>query len=617
MKEIIINNLKTLLPTIISIILFTFLWDKINFKYSNPDEIIGFYSTFNYSPLNDNFRYIFFVGFTLLTYLSFYLFFNNKNLLNLKDIFLIEKKNINFDNNKIPYFFLFSFFLIEILYFISNDLNLSKIDLFHEGQALSGALNFKLSNQLWSGSFITTGIFVDVLSANVSWNLFGAQTISSYRYFVEALNLITTFFIIIFIFKLINELYLSKTLRTFIFIIFGFFILSLVNNNAFGYRELPLFIFLITVFETIKKGKINIFSLFIFGLLPIIGLLWSLDRGVFIIAGYIPFIFILALNNKIKDIFIIFFLILFSVLFFYLMIGKSEFFIFLGNSFDILRTADLHNGIIHPSPFSGEDGSARATKNLLFIIITGIILINYVFIKNKNLNKNFIVFLIFFYFVSLVFYKIGVTRSDGGHLKQGISLCLILLIYFTIYNLIFFFIKKELFSFKTNSFLRYINFIIFISLFIYNLSDNFFANIKNYKKNITEYITLEDHSFLSKNEKYLIKELDKIVRDQSCFQVFSYETALTYYLNKPSCTKFHHIFNMGPKQNQLLFIEQLKKTNNKFIIVGGNYEEIGNLKGNNEIKLSAKIKFPYIHEYIMNNYKIYKEIYNWEILIKK
>ena len=74
---------------------------------------------------------------------------------------------------------------------------------------------------------------------------------------------------------------------------------------------------------------------------------------------------------------------------------------------------------------------------------------------------------------------------------------------------------------------------------------------------------------------------------------------------------------MGPKQNQLLFIEQLKKTNNKFIIVGGNYEEIGNLKGNNEIKLSAKIKFPYIHEFIMNNYKTYKEIYNWEILIKK
>ena len=169
---------------------------------------------------------------------------------------------------------------------------------------------------MWSGSFITTSIFVDVLSANASWNLFGIQTISSYRYFVEALNLITTFFIIIFIFKLINELYLSKTLRTFIFIIFGFFILSLVNNNAFGYRELPLFIFLITVFETIKKDKINIFSLFIFGLLPIIGLLWSLDRGVFIIAGYIPFIFILALNNKIKDIFIIFILILFSILIF-------------------------------------------------------------------------------------------------------------------------------------------------------------------------------------------------------------------------------------------------------------------------------------------------------------
>ena len=98
-------------------------------------------------------------------------------------------------------------------------------------------------------------------------------------------------------------------------------------------------------------------------------------------------------------------------------------------SIDILKSADLHNGIIHPSPFSHEDGSARATKNFLFMIITGIILINYIFKKKTNLNKNLIVFLSIFYFISLVFYKIGVTRSDGGHLKQGASLCSIILLY--------------------------------------------------------------------------------------------------------------------------------------------------------------------------------------------
>ena len=43
---------------------------------------------------------------------------------------------------------------------------------------------------------------------------------------------------------------------------------------------------------------------------------------------------------------------------------------------------------------------------------------------------------------------------------------------------------------------------------------------------------------------------------------------------------------------------------------------VGNMKGRNNIELSAKDRFPYINEFIIENYKIFKEIDKWKILIK-
>lgn len=149
-----------------------------------------------------------------------------------------------------------------------------------------------------------------------------------------------------------------------------------------------------------------------------------------------------------------------------------------------------------------------------------------------------------------------------------------------------------------------------------NLPENFLKNISTYKQRLIEYNLIKDDFYLTDNERYLIKYLKELTDYEKCFQVFSYETAITYYLNKPSCTKFYHIFNLGPKKNQFLFIEELKKIKPKFILVGGNYEKVGNMKGRNNIELSAKDRFPYINQFIIENYKIFKEIDNWKILIK-
>ncbi len=614
MSQVFIKNLKIFLPTIISIIIGTLIWDKIEFQYKNPDEIIGYYSIFEYSPLNDNFRYIFFISFILLTYLISFIYFNNLRIGPIKNYFILEKKSKR--EIKVSIAFLIICISLQLFFFISKEFNYNPIDLFHEGQALSGALNYKLLDKLWSNSFLITSLFVDILNANIAWHIFDTQSLSSYRYFVEILNIICFILIFIFIFKFINGVKLEKNLKTFFFIFFAYFISTLIDSNTFSYREIPLFIFLIVVYEIFNQNKNLNLNCFILGILPILSLLWSLDRGIFIIASYIPLILILSINKKIKELSLIFIFFVISILIFYILIGKIEFNYFISNSYDILKSSDLLNGIIHPAPFTNDSGSSRATKNLLIISINGIILISYFFKKESNLNKNLIIFIFLYYFVALVFYKIGVTRSDGGHLKQGISLNLFLLLYLITYNFLFFIDKKINSSNLRSGLINFATLTTILFIFFLNVQVNFVNNISNFKSRLNNYIKSNDQLYLSISEKNLINELISLTKNEKCFQIFSYETAISYFLNKPSCTKFYHIMNMGPKKNQFLFINELKKSNPKYMLIGGNYQKIGNSKGRNKNELSVKNRFPYINKYINENYRILKKIDNWKILIQ-
>ena len=75
--------------------------------------------------------------------------------------------------------------------------------------------------------------------------------------------------------------------------------------------------------------------------------------------------------------------------------------------------------------------------------------------------------------------------------------------------------------------------------------------------------------------------------------------------------------NMGPKKNQLIFNEELQTSNPKIILTGGTYKNIGNMKGRDQIELSAKNRFPYINDYIRNNYELLEKIHSWNVLVKK
>ena len=77
--------------------------------------------------------------------------------------------------------------------------------------------------------------------------------------------------------------------------------------------------------------------------------------------------------------------------------------------------------------------------------------------------------------------------------------------------------------------------------------------------------------------------------------------------------------NMGTKKNQINFIEELKIKKAKYILTGGTYQSIGMMRGreNFEPELTPEQRFPYINNFILNNYNLYESINKWKILILK
>jgi|TARA_B100001079_G_C16388011_1_gene505380 hypothetical protein len=609
-----IRNITYFIPTIISIILVFFIWGKINFQFHNPDEIIGYYSINNYSILNDNLRYIFFVLLPSVTFIVSFLYWKKKRIKDLKEIFSLKKTEKN--QSKISIVNLVMIIFLVLVYIFSLDFNYNSIDLFHDGQVLVGANNFLLTKKIFQENYIVSSLFIDILNPIISWNLFGVESLSAYRLFIVGTNLITMIMAILYLYYLINfSKIISQNYK-----LLSFFLLTLITiyffkNGSFSFRDFPIFIFFTTILLLVNSEK-KIILCFIIGLLPLSSLLISLDRGIFLSLIYLFYLLFLILSKQFKNLSYILTSVLFSFLIFFLIIGDSQFQIFLINSIDIIKSSELLNGIIHPIPFSDDINSSRATKSLIIILLNIFIGISILLNEKKFNLDSFKLTMLFMLISSIIYYKIGLTRSDGGHIKQGSSIALYQLIIFILY-LIVLNLEKKLILFKNNK-----NFYIFYTFLILTvIFSNFnYKNLNNIlylKDRVISYLEEDDLNFLSQDELFIIQRLKVLTKQEKCFQVFSYETGIQYYLNKKTCTNFYHIMNMGSKNNQLKFINQMIKAKPKYILKGGNYSEIGNVKNDISDNLYPKNRFPYIYKFVQENYKIFEKYKKWNILVRK
>ena len=143
------------------------------------------------------------------------------------------------------------FLLLTILEFLSINFPINKIDTFHEGQQMSSAFKYSIDQSLWSGSYVTVGIFYETISSNLIWKFFDQLSIGSTRYLNLIYILILKLILIFIFFQIIilSKLRLSSNFFNFLLNLSGFQIIDYTGGvDNFIYKN---FSFNLTNFSSI------------------------------------------------------------------------------------------------------------------------------------------------------------------------------------------------------------------------------------------------------------------------------------------------------------------------------------------------------------------------------
>ena len=547
--------------------------------------------------MNDTLRYLIFVLTPILTFFLSFLYFKKKTRYLNFNLKIFELNSVvereSFSRKKLIILLFFLSFL-----FLYQDWDEFGFSIFEEGMPLSGGTIFELGLKPWIDIYLNTGLFHDLLDAKIAWSITDNKTIGSYKFYIHLLNLISQILIIYFLFKLSLQINLKKIRE--LFFILSVFALFASLNNASLWKDIPVILFLISILNYLNFERRN-FSLFSICFLSVFTFFWSLDRGFFIFLTFIPFLLLVFLNNK-KEFFKFIITFLIYVSFLIIIFGIDIFLSFLNHTYEIFTQHEMINGIIHPTPFSGEDNASRASKALMLIILNSIITILIVFDKEKLFNNNTKFIFIFFKILNFLIYKSALSRSDGGHIQTASYLSILLFLIYVIFYLLNYFVKLKhfkIFFSKKN--------IIFYLILIFILSKNIFSleNIYKFPKNIKNFVSASDENFLDKNYYRSLKKVNAYFNKDECIFSFSYDLAIFYLINKKSCSKFFNVWVIGSNQNQKKYILQIDDKKPKFILKGG------------IIKFqSLDERYPYINKYIEENYQKVDEFDGWQIYKK-
>ena len=300
------NKIYTFGITSIAIFLSIILWNTFHISY-HTNGIIGDYSINNYNSLNDPIKYLIFILFPAFIFFICNIIFEKKNI-NSFILFFRYEKNLEDENDLILNIIFFILFLLILLEFFSLDFSYHKLDIFHSGQRLNAAFKSLLDNSLWSGSYITSGIFIEIINAKLIWKLFDFQSIGLVRFSETLLILISKFLLIILSYKITKIIFLKKNLKTLFFVILSCIFLNLIDydiNSAdlIESREIPNLILLILTlnYVNVDNNKFKL-SFILLGLLSVLSFFWSIDRAIiynfFMVSIFIYF----AVNKNFKGI---------------------------------------------------------------------------------------------------------------------------------------------------------------------------------------------------------------------------------------------------------------------------------------------------------------------------
>ena len=393
----------------------------------------------------------------------------------------------------------------------------------------------------------TVSIFYETLSSSIFWKFFDHVSIGISRYADTFYTLIFKLLSIFFIYFLTKLIDLDKNKKIIFFLSNSLFFVSLLNFEvadvgSISWREIPIILLSILFIFLISK-KNSLLPIIFISVLTLLSMFWSIDRGLILNILTLLILFYLFLSKRYSHGFL---LLLFITIIWtsFFLISKNEFQYFIQNTYLIYKEMSYIHGIIHPTPFSDEANSSRATKTIFLILICLIISVNIIFEKQYPLNFKRVIF--FLTLVSVGSYLYALGRSDGPHIKNSFGFPLITVSVFLTYLILK---NTKIISNFYNKFINLILIVLFIVMCEIKPS-----NIFSIKERLDEYLYRDDKVYLSENEKELVNFLNSKIGSFECIQLFSNDAALYYLLRKKSCTKFYFVWSATSPFNQERFI---------------------------------------------------------------
>ena len=576
----------------------SYLWNFVSLPFNSSKSAVGILTLKNINPFNDTLRYIIFILAPLSYYLLGIYFSERKKIIEIKNLLVPNfdhKNDFNFKDVSI-----ISIFLIILIFFdfFSANYNINTLgDVFHVGDQLTPAINYYTNKGFWTSSFSVHGGY-DFFFPILAWKIFNTESIGAYQFLGSVSILIVKILSIIFAYYLIKFFHFKKENKVLFFAIFSLFILSLSNfdyiTDQITFRDsfsLIFLIFFIQLFFKKNKFKLN----FLVTFTVFLAIIFSVDIGCYLFFTLFVYAIYLGLSKQFKDILQIVSIFLFLILLFIYTFGMEEFNAMLFHLINLIKNIDAVHALEYPQPFFsiGEQDGSRATKAILFQLISGFIAFALVMGKENKYSQNQKIFFIFLYILCLVSFKNALGRSDSYHIKAGSEFHSII-IFFYILNISENFLEKIKFI-KFNKIFSTLSSVLLIFVFILNETN--LKNISSFTFNVKQLILAEDSKFLTREYNKKISLLSEIFKEEKCIQNFSTEILIPYLLKKPSCTKYFSSWLASGYETEMDYIKHLKEVMPKLIL----YEAPGyNVDG-----IDTTIRLKHVNKYILKNYKKY------------
>lgn len=605
---------------------------NIILPFSNEFEVSGPLTSMQFNPLNNTVRFLFIVFSPLAVYTLIVLLrkiITKRRFLLNPDIKNNEVNNPEINNQpleakigKFEKIVLLIFFAFLLFYHAGfSTFNDKPLDTFHDGESLGPAISYINGEKPYGDNLSVHGVFQDPGRSVIAFKLFG-KSISSYRLFTSMLEI--TSFLLFFL-----ALFFLFNLRT-VYGVFAGIILFLLLDVSYNvpFRDISTYLFIIFVslfyynfinvsqdeiISSKRKYRNFCFLTFFCFFIPIASFANSIDRGIYSLAGVFS-LFLMTLllffkNKKIKYIFslsaisgVVGGVIVLNVVF---RGALYEFFHFTFVSMPSFK--ELIDAFEYE--FSG--------RNLVpvFIFSAFVFWIGIRFliaISNKNIFfwervRNFIrnyYLELFLLSLSLAFFKGALGRCDIGHILYVSGPLFMVLIYALIKNNIGLKKNNDSLFFLTTA----IIFLVVAVSMIYKHDPS------DEKENWWKFSTkMKDEQVIPNSEKNTIDFLKRNLKKDEYFYTMTSEGAWYYFVNKPCPIRINETILLTPNFFQKEAIEQLKEKGSKvkYIIYRNN------LWTNNFDFVSNEKRYPYLIEYIKQNYEFYKMIDDQEIWIIK